>query len=176
MVQSFARNWLVPLSVLFSRQNELLPDNFSENLTILEIFVIVPHALPQCTVGSIHILCNHVRGALMWHFAHRGLYQCLMPAFARSCRTSTLIMEPFKFLWNSEEFKNKEHFSAQKLTELENFSLLFQFSVVNLSNTDQKYFKQSLCYHDKFWSSSMTTLNPLLNFPFLWLERKFWGT
>ena len=56
MGQNFARNWLVPLSVLFSRQNELLPDNFSENLTILEIFVIGPHALPQCTVIQFDLL------------------------------------------------------------------------------------------------------------------------
>ena len=48
MDQNFARNRLVPLSVLFSRQNKLLPDNFSENLKILEIFLIGPHALPQC--------------------------------------------------------------------------------------------------------------------------------
>ena len=39
---------MVPLSVLFSRQNELLPDIFSENLKILEIFVIGPHAFLQC--------------------------------------------------------------------------------------------------------------------------------
>ena len=48
MCQNFAGDWLVPLSVLFSLQNELLPNNFSENLKILEIFVIGPHALPQC--------------------------------------------------------------------------------------------------------------------------------
>ena len=46
---------MVPLSVLFFRQNELLPDNFSENLKILEIFVIGPHAFPQCTVPPVSL-------------------------------------------------------------------------------------------------------------------------
>ena len=36
---------------------------------------------------------------------HRGLCHCLMPDYARRCRTSTLIMVPINFCRNSDPFK-----------------------------------------------------------------------
>ena len=59
----------------------------------------------------------HLGGAhwvLMWHLTRRGLCQCLMPDYARRCRTSTLIMVPINFWRNSDPFKKKEHFSSSK--------------------------------------------------------------
>ena len=65
--------------------------------------------------------------ALMWHFARRGLYHCLMPDYTHRCRTSTLIMVPINFWRNSDLFKKKEHFSSSKIDRVRVF-------LVNLSN------------------------------------------
>ena len=43
----------------------------------------------------------------------RGLFHCLMPDYARRCRTSTLIMVPINFWQNSDPLK-KKHFSWLK--------------------------------------------------------------
>ena len=58
---------------------------------------------------------------MVWHFARKDLYHCLMPDYAWRYRTSTLIMAPINFWWNSDPFKKKNIFLAQKLTELEHF-------------------------------------------------------
>ena len=42
--------------------------------------------------------------ALMWHLTRRGLCNCLIPDYARRCRTSTLIMVPINFWRNSDPF------------------------------------------------------------------------
>ena len=47
--------------------------------------------------------------------------QFLMPDYAHRYRTSTLIMVPINFWRNSDQFKKKNIFLAQKLTVLEHF-------------------------------------------------------
>ena len=47
---------------------------------------------------------------VMWHLAHRGLYRFLMPDYSHRCRTSTLIMIPINFWWNSDPFKKRTFF------------------------------------------------------------------
>ena len=51
----------------------------------------------------------------------KGLCHCLMPDYTRRCRTSPLIMVPINFWRNSDPFKKKNIFLAQKLTKLEHF-------------------------------------------------------
>ena len=67
------------------------------------------------------------------------LYHCLMLDYERRCRISTLIMVPISFWRNSDLFKKKIVFLAQKLTKLEHFKEKASTKIPRGHNTNRKH-------------------------------------
>ena len=97
-------------------QDQSPPDVFAKSTGVIKLFWFRNHCIilyPLEGEGGAH-------WTLMWHLACRGLYHCLMPDYARRCRTSALIMVPVNFWRNSDPLKIKH--IAQKLTKLKHFA------------------------------------------------------
>ena len=115
----------------------------------------------------------------LWLPPHSGLWcdtswklVCLypMPHYAIGCRISTLIMVPINFWRNSDLFKKKNVFLAQKLTKLEHFK-------ENLSNFSKKISQiQNINLWNVFGATMINFGIKLNNFGSIWLWNDLFGS
>ena len=93
-----------------------------------------------------------------------------MPHYGRGCRISTLIMVPINFWRNSDLFKKKNIFQAQKLAKLEHFK-------GNLSNFPREISQnQNINLLNVFGVTVMILSIRLKDFGSIWLLNYIFGS